>query len=231
MNAIILGAGRGTRLGAVGRATPKILVEVGGEAILTRQIRYLKRGGVQRIVLNAHHLAEQVEDFVSRHAETADVEVVVEPELLGTAGGVLNALPRLGPDPFVVLYGDVIVDEPIEAVVRTHSDARADATITVYESTEVEGKGIVEMSSDGSVVRFREKDVSNSTRKVFVNAGLYILKPSLLEEFPRGSILDFGHDVLPRAVQRGSQIVGHVLPHPVIDMGTPAALRLARESA
>ena len=120
MNAMILAAGRGTRLGELGRTVPKILVDVGGEPLLARQIRYLKDGGIERIVINAHHLAEQVESFVAEHSLAPDIDVVVEAELLGTAGGVRNALPHLGEEAFVVLYGDVIVDESITGVVAAH---------------------------------------------------------------------------------------------------------------
>ncbi len=124
MNAMILAAGRGTRLGELGQTVPKVLVDVGGEPLLARQIRYLKDGGIERIVINAHHLADQIESFVAEHPHAVDIEVVVEPELLGTAGGVRNALPHLGEGAFVVLYGDVIVDEPVERGVRNPS-ARA----------------------------------------------------------------------------------------------------------
>jgi NDP-sugar pyrophosphorylase family protein len=131
MNGMILAAGRGTRLGSLSVSTPKALVELAGEPALGRQIRYLKRGGVERIVVNAHHLAEQIEAFVARHPEAALIEVITEPQLLGTAGGVRNALSLLGPQPFVVLYGDVLIDVPIDAVRRTHAAAGAAATITV----------------------------------------------------------------------------------------------------
>jgi NDP-sugar pyrophosphorylase family protein len=232
MNAMILAAGRGTRLGALGRGTPKILVELDGEPLLARQIRYLKNGGVDRIVLNAHHLADQVEDFVAGHPQAGDLQVVVEPELLGTAGGVRNALPLLGERPFVVLYGDVVVEEPIASVVETHERAGAVATVTVYRTAEVEGKGTVEIAADGSVSAFQEKSITRSDRDAYVNAGLYVIDPRLLRDLPAGVELDFGHDVFPAALRRGERIAAHRLQAPVIDIGTPSALQFARgESA
>ena len=229
MNAMILAAGRGTRLGALGRSTPKILVELDGEPLLARQIRYLKKWGVERIVLNAHHLADQVEGFVSGHPQTGDLRVIVEPELLGTAGGVRNALPLLGEEPFVVLYGDVVVDESISAVAETHARARAVATVTVYRTAEVEGKGTVEIAPDGSVSAFQEKAISHSDGEAYVNAGLYVVNPQLLRDLPAGVMLDFGHDVFPAAVERGERIAGHRLDAPVIDIGTPPMLDMARD--
>jgi mannose-1-phosphate guanylyltransferase len=229
MNAMILAAGRGTRLGQLGQTMPKALVELGGEPLLARQIRYLTDGGMERIVINAHHLYEQIEDFVAAHPRAADIDVVVEPELLGTAGGVRNALPNLGDQPFAVLYGDVIAHESIEGIQKTHARANNPAaTISLYHSDEIEGKGTVTLGSDGSVIAFREKAATSVHGGAYVNAGLYVIDPDLLSELPAHAPLDFGHDVFPTALARGKTIIAHILSDPVIDIGTPSMLRIAR---
>lgn len=229
MHAMILAAGRGTRLGELGKTVPKVLVNVGGEPLLARQIAYLNDNGIQRIVINAHHLADQIQGFVAEHPHANDLTVLVEPELLGTAGGVRNALPHLGEEAFVVLYGDVIVDEPIRAVSDTHLRTEAAATLTVYTSSEVDGKGTVQIADDGIINAFHEKAASRvENRTAYVNAGLYIVDPSLLEDLPAGVELDFGHDVFPAALAEKRTFAAHILATSVIDMGTPAALELAR---
>jgi mannose-1-phosphate guanylyltransferase len=228
MNAMILAAGRGTRLGALGEATPKILLEVDGEPLLARQIRYLTAAGVGRIVINAHHLADQIERFVVAHPRSADIDVLLEPELLGTAGGVRHALPRLGEEPFAVLYGDVLLDEPLDAVRATHRRARALVTITVYESDATEGKGTVEIMPDGCVAAFREKTGASMEGSTYVNAGLYVIDPRFMARLPSEVPLDFGQDVFPAALARVERIATHILAAPVIDVGTLDALERAR---
>ncbi len=228
---MILAAGRGTRLGALGQTTPKILVELDGEPLLARQIRYLKEGGVERIAINTHHLSDQVAAFVAAHPRAADVEVIFEPRLLGTAGGVRNALSLLGDAPFAVLYGDVLIDEQLAAVLATHETSRAVATVTVYATTDVEGKGTVELGPDGTVRAFREKALERPDGEALVNAGLYVVEPALVADLPEGVELDFGHDVFPAALARGARIAAHRLAAPVIDIGTPSALSRARASA
>lgn len=228
MNAMILAAGHGTRLGELGRRVPKVLVEIGGEPLLARQIRYLKAGGIDRVVINAYHLAERIEDFVTAHPRSSYIHVIREPQLLGTAGGTRNALDLLGSSAFAVLYGDVIIDEPIAAVQDTHLKSQAAATLTVYRTPSVEGKGTVAFAPDGTVESFHEKTAAASDTELYVNAGLYIIDPGLLREYPAATPLDFGHDVFPDALAKGHKLTAHLLREPVIDMGTLAMLDVAR---
>lgn len=230
MNAMILAAGRGTRLGTLGQQMPKVLVDLKGEPLLEHQIRYLKDSGIERIVINAYHLADQIKSFIATHPVTADIEVVVEAELLGTAGGVRNALPRLGDAPFVVLYGDVLVGEPINDVYETHRRSNAWATLTVYRTNEVDGKGTVQTAPDGMVTAFSEKATPSVDDDAYVNAGLYVVDPKLLSPLPLGVPLDFGHDVFPEALQQGRPLAAHLLKARVIDVGTPTMLEMARNS-
>ena len=101
---MILAAGRGTRLAALEPDVPKPLVQIGGEPLLARQLRYLGANGVLRVVVNAHHLSAAIESFAAeyRSLDGPELIVVTEPQLLGTAGGVRNALDQLGSEPFVI---------------------------------------------------------------------------------------------------------------------------------
>ncbi|MDX1569378.1 MAG: nucleotidyltransferase family protein [Xanthomonadales bacterium] len=116
MRAMILAAGRGERLRPLTDRTPKPLVEVGGEPLLGRHIRRLRAAGFQRLVINTSHLAGQIRDYVgdgSRWGLT--IRVIYEgPEPLETGGGLRNALPLLGPEPFLAINGDIVTDYPFE---------------------------------------------------------------------------------------------------------------------
>lgn len=227
---MVLGAGRGTRLGALGLTVPKVLVEVAGKPLLERQVEYLASYGVHRVVVNAHHLGEAIEAWARAYNGDAEVVVVLEPELLGTAGGVRNALDHLGDEAFYVLYGDVVVDHPLAELAAEHREGGAVATVTVYETDDVEGKGTVETDAEGWVEAFREKEPGIPT-PALVNAGLYLVEPDLLAGLPLGVERDFGHDVFPEALGRGVRIRAHRLAEPVIDMGTPEGLARARDRA
>jgi NDP-sugar pyrophosphorylase family protein len=226
VHAMILAAGHGTRLGALGRRVPKVLVDVGGQALLQRQFDYLEREGLSRVVINTHHLAAQITSFVARYRGPLEIACITEESLLGTAGGVRNALPLLGPGPFLVLYGDVLVDEPLAPVFDYHRERRALATLVVYEEESTEGKGVVHVDRSGRVTGFEEKK-PREVGPALINAGVYVIEPELVLSLPARAPSDFGHDVFPSAVNGGRPIFGYRIADPVIDIGTPEGLALA----
>lgn len=135
MNAFILAAGYGTRLGDLGRDTPKALIEVGGATMLERAARAVVAAGATRIVINAHHHADAIERFVATHDLGA--ETVVSRERgrpLETGGGLLHARPLFrGAGPILVHNVDVVTDADLGAMVRDHDAGGALATLAVNE--------------------------------------------------------------------------------------------------
>jgi NDP-sugar pyrophosphorylase family protein len=224
---MVLAAGQGTRLKSLGLDVPKALVAIGGKPLLAHQLEYLGGHGVSRVVVNAHHRADLIEAFAREHHGAPEIRVVVEPQLLGTAGGVRNALPHLGPGRFVVLYGDVLIDQPLAPLMRLHERSGAAVTVTAYATTDTADKGTVEVDDQGFVVRFVEKEPPTG-REALVNAGLYVVERSFAERIPIGEPADFGHDVFPRALGDGIRIALFKLDTPVLDVGTPETLAAAR---
>lgn len=106
-SAMVLAAGQGTRLAPLTDTTPKPLLRVGGAAILDRILDKLLAVGVRQAVVNAHHLPDQIEDHLADRAEPA-ITVLRENTALDTGGGVRNALPVLGNQPFFVINGDSV---------------------------------------------------------------------------------------------------------------------------
>jgi mannose-1-phosphate guanylyltransferase len=232
---MLLGAGRGTRLASLGMTVPKILVDVGGEPLLAHQLRYLAREGARRVVVNAHHLAEQVEMFAAEHIGPPELVVVSEPELLGTAGAVRNALTRFASDQIIVLYGDVLTTAPLRPLLAAHRRSGRQATITVYESSETSGKGTVDVDDAGRLLGFREKQGSADaapTGPALINAGLYVVERRFVRNLvSEGRVCDFGHDVFPEALAGGIEVGVQRLPTAVLDVGTPEKWREAQRFA
>jgi N-acetyl-alpha-D-muramate 1-phosphate uridylyltransferase len=117
MKAMILAAGRGERLRPLTDRMPKPLMDVGGEPLLAHQLRWLAAAGFREVVVNLHHLGEQIADrFGDGSAWGMQIRYSREARLLETGGGIVNALPLLGPDPFLLLNGDIFTDLPLTAL-------------------------------------------------------------------------------------------------------------------
>jgi mannose-1-phosphate guanylyltransferase/phosphomannomutase len=202
-------------------------VDVGGRPLLAWQLERLERQGFTHVVVNAHHLAHEIETFAAGYDGPLELTVLVEPALLGTAGGVRNALASLGDEPFVVLYGDVLTAEPFDGLLETHTRSGAVATLAVHESPSAAGKGVVEVDREGRVTGFVEKGPRGGG-PALVNSGIYVVEPALVEPLPLGVPLDFGYAVFPRALEEGARLVAHRLAEPVVDAGTPEGLAEAR---
>lgn len=230
MQVMLLAAGRGTRLGDLGRQTPKVLVDIGGRPLLAHQFDYLARQGADLVVINAHHLADQVVDFVAAARPPFVVEVVVEPELLGTAGGLRNALPQLRPgEPIVVMNGDTLLDAELCPVLKTHVRTRAAATICAQRVQDTTGKGVIEADTGGGITGFEEKPAVS--RPGLANAGLYVIERELATVIPRDVFFDFALDLFPLALDLEARLQVHELEGSFSDIGTPESLAAARVEA
>ena len=189
---------------------PKILAPFGGRTLLDHQLDYLAAQGVDEIAINLHHHADRVLEQLGDR----ELEVSVEASLLGTAGALLG-FEDISHEPFFVLYGDVVTDLEL-ATLRLDGIA----TLACYPSSDLEGKGVLEVGSDGRVTGFLEKATVEG--EGLVNAGIYLLAPEILAFIDPPS--DFGHDVFPRALAAGATITAVRTDAYVKDVGTPEAL-------
>lgn len=117
MKAMILAAGRGERLRPLTDRIPKAMAEVDGEPLLAHQLRWLAAAGIREVVLNLHHLGQQIVDaFGNGNGYGVRLSYSLEPELLDTGGGIVKALPLLGREPFVVLNADIYTEFDFQAL-------------------------------------------------------------------------------------------------------------------
>ena len=117
MKAMILAAGKGERLHPLTQSTPKPMLEVRGRPLLEHQIGWLKTAGIRDLVINLHHLGGQIErHFGDGSRFGVNIRYSPEQELLDTGGGIVNALPLLGNEPFLVLNGDIYTDFPLTSL-------------------------------------------------------------------------------------------------------------------
>lgn len=218
---IILCGGRGTRLGALSLSTPKPLLPVGGEPFALHLIRRLAGEGFGRVVLAAHYLAVQFYDFVLAHQGVAqELELLVEPQPLGTGGALRFAAEAVRSETFVALNGDTWMTQPLAPVLEEHARAGRDCTAVVTPAARVEGgasgKGVWDIGADQQVRGFATPDVVSSG---WVNAGVYVLGRSLVRSWPSGGPYSLEAEA-PRLL-RGARAGLFYSDTRLLDIGTP----------
>lgn len=225
MKAFLLGAGVGSRLRPLTDHVPKCLVPVNGEPLLDIWLRLLRQCGVTEVLLNTHHLAPVVRDFVrARAGATPVVTLFHEPVLLGSAGTVAaNRAFVAGESSFFVIYADNLTDMDLGAMLEFHTNRRSPFTMGLFEAAEPSQCGIAELDQAGRVVEFVEKPAQPKGN--LANAGLYLAGPSLFDHIPSKPYTDFGFDVLPGLV---GTMYGYRIPGYYSDLGTPERLQRAQ---
>ena len=229
MNAVILAAGKGTRLGDITAETPKPLLSVHGKPVLRHLVELCASHGVGRLFVNTHHLAGAIRGALGDgSAFGLKIEYSYEESLLGTAGALNNFRQHLRGDDFFVLYGDNFMDYDLTSLLRTHREKRGIATVALYEREDVSHSGIAVLDDEGRILRFIEKPRPEEQVSRLVNCGLYVCCPSVLDHIPAGES-DFGRDIFPALLSKGHALYGAVMDRPLIPIDTVEMYRQAQE--
>lgn len=182
MRALILVGGYGTRLRPLTLSRPKPLVEFANKPILLHQIEALVQAGVTEVILAVSYRAEQMEMELSVEAKKLGITLVFshETEPLGTAGPIALAAEHLkkSSEPFFVLNSDIICEFPFRELAQFHNNHGKEGTIVVTRVEEPSKYGVVVYKDNGCIENFIEKPQEFISNKI--NAGLYILNPSVL---------------------------------------------------
>jgi NDP-sugar pyrophosphorylase family protein len=227
---MILAAGAGTRMGELTRELPKPMLDVGGTPIIGHIIRNLARHGFRELVVNLHHQGEAIEAHCgdgSRYG--AAITYLREERLLGTAGSVRNARALLaGAGTVLVHYGDVLTDQDLGALLDAHRAHAALATLLVHRRPG--SNSVVVLDGEWRITRLLERPTEQERAGIdspWVNSGVYLLEPEVLDRIPAGIPCDFPRDVFP-ALIAGGRVFAHPLTGYRCAIDSPERLERAR---
>lgn len=232
IKAMILAAGLGTRLGQLTRHCPKPLLSLGGRPLLEYTLSMLKRHGIREVVINTHddswsfyeHFGGPVGEY-----DGMEIRYSWEKELLGTGGAVRKAIDHFD-EPFWVIYGDNLLDVGLFPLDYAFDSEQADMVIGRFMSPDPCQASVMEWALDGRVTSFIEKPQwvwSSAYEEAVSNAGIYLIKPSLIRAIPEGTVCDFGADLIPQWV-KSHKVYCRLLTGTIQDIGTPAGYHKAR---
>ena len=229
VKAMVLAAGKGTRLFPLTGEMPKPLAPVVDTPIIQHIFELLARHGVSESHVNVHYLADALLAAYGEESRLGDMTVRLsrEDELLGTAGGVKRLAHRFD-ETFVVVSGDALTDVDLTTLLAFHREKGALATLAlrrVYDTSEF---GVVELDDDANILGFQEKPDPGEAISTLANTGIYVLEPEALEYVPEGAFFDFARDVFPRLLGAGEKFVGYQGDFYWSDIGTLEAYRRAQ---
>jgi D-glycero-alpha-D-manno-heptose 1-phosphate guanylyltransferase len=223
MTAVILAGGLGTRVQHLLPGLPKPMAPVAGRPFLEWVVRYLAKQGVRRVIISTGYLTGVVEKhFQGRPVRGVEVQCVAETEPLGTGGGFLHAVKQADETAplWLVLNGDSLVFANLALAAAPFSDARISGVVVGRAVPDASRYGTLAIGPAGELLRFEEKRPGAGV----INSGVYLLRHSLLAEFPPKSPLSFERDVFPAFIGRGLRLQTVVTEAPFLDIGTPESL-------
>ncbi len=230
MTVFVLAGGLGTRIAALWPDRPKAMVPVAGRPFIDRQLGWLRAHGLTDVVICAGHGAAPLIEHVGDGARLGvRARVVVEAGPRGTAGAIAHALAETGhgAETFFAVNGDTWADFDPSAMLLTHRELDADATLACYPVDEAAGRGSVALDAAGRLTAFREKALAGPG---WVSGGVYALEPRALAGVAAGASgppASLESDVFPRLLAAGRTLAGWRGGGHFWDMGTPEGLARA----
>lgn len=228
--AVLLAAGRGTRMGALTATTPKPLLRVAGRPIIAHALAGLARAGVQTAVIVVGYRGEQIEAALGDGAGLGlALRYVRQEQPEGTAQALLSAEPAIGGAPFILSWGDILVPPALYGELIAGYAARpCDALLAVNEVDDPWRGAAVYVNADWRVTRLEEKPPRGSSTTRWNNAGIMMFAPLIFDYARRLTPSPRGEYELPQAVAQmvrdGRVVRALPLRGAWSDVGTPADL-------
>ena len=224
LQAVVMAGGRGSRLHPLTEDVPKPMLKIGDQPVLEIIIRQLRESGIRQVKVTTHHQPEKItEHFGDGSGFGVELSYVEEDQPLGTVGG-LGRL-EIPQETTLVINGDILTQVDFRAMLLYHREHQAELTVAVRHYEIKVPYGVIEC--DGPVVRgVSEKPVMG----FFVNAGIYLLEPTVYRLIPTGRRFDMT-DLIQRVLQEGRPVVSFPVREYWLDIGQREDYEQAQEAA
>lgn len=233
MKAMILAAGKGTRVRPITYTIPKPMIPILQKPVMEFLLELLRQHGFDEIVVNVSHLAKEIEDYF-KDGQRFGVQIaysfegrIVDGQLVGEALGSAGGMRRIQDfypffdGTFVVLCGDALIDLDLTAAVKWHREKGAIATIVTktVPLDQVSSYGVVVTDETGRVKTFQEKPSVEEALSTNINTGIYIFEPEVLDYIPSGQEYDIGSQLFPKLVEMGAPFYAVPMDFEWVDIG------------
>lgn len=231
--ALLLCAGKGTRMAPLSDDTPKPMLDLFGKPILSHLLQHLDRFGVRDVMLNPGHLGDQILNNLPRptsqklqfYNEGQQTSSGWQAHAIGSASTLTRLQQRHHAidEDILVLCGDALTDIDLAEMMRQHKANGAEITIAArpVPRAECSKYGILQVDRCGRIHAFQEKPQPQEAKSTLASAGIYAISPQALIGFQDAEGLDIATDLLPAIMKRGGHLHSYVANFEWIDMGSP----------
>lgn len=233
MKAMILAAGKGTRVQPITHVIPKPMIPILQKPVMEFLLELLKEHGFTEVMVNVSHLAEEIENYF-RDGQRFGVEIaysfegrIEDGELIGDALGSAGGLKKIQDfqkffdDTFVVLCGDALIDLDLSEAVKRHKEKGALASLITkrVSKDQVSSYGVVVTDEEDRVKAFQEKPSIDNALGDTINTGIYLFEPEIFDYIPSGKAFDIGSDLFPKLVEEGAPFFALPMDFEWVDIG------------
>lgn len=220
MKAVIMAGGKGTRLRPLTLNTPKPMVPVLNEPVMSYAVKLLKKHNIKDIAVTVQYLPEEIEEYFGDGKEFgANLNYFEEVTPLGTAGSVRNASEFLD-ETFLVISGDGITDYNLTRAVEFHRNKGGIATLVMAKVQNPLEYGVIMCDKEDRIIRFLEKPGWGEVFSDTVNTGIYILEPEIFDYYDKDVFFDFSKDLFPKLLLEGRAMYGYTAKGYWSDIGS-----------
>lgn len=235
MKAMILAAGKGTRVRPLTYDLPKPMIPILGKPVMAYLVEHLAKYGVRDIMVNVSYLHEKIEDYFGE-GDQFGVQIGYSfegyindqgeeiPQPIGSAGG-MKKIQEFGgffDETTIVLCGDALIDLDLKSALFEHKRKGASASVITKAVAwdQVSNYGVVVSDNDGKVLSFQEKPIQSEARSNLASTGIYIFEPEVLDLIPVDAVFDIGADLFPLMVAQGLPLYAQKRSYNWIDIGS-----------
>jgi mannose-1-phosphate guanylyltransferase len=233
MKAMILAAGKGTRVRPITYTIPKPLIPILQKPVMEFLLELLRQHGFDQIMVNVSHLAHEIEGYfrdgqrfgvsIGYSFEGSIVDGKLVGEAIGSAGGLrkIQDFNTFFDDTFVVLCGDALIDLDLTAAVKQHKANGAIATVVTKKvpKEDVSSYGVVVTDDSGRIKSFQEKPSVEEALSTDINTGIYIFEPEIFDYIPPRQEYDLGGELFPKLVEKQAPFYAVSMDFEWVDIG------------
>jgi len=224
MQALILAAGYGKRLGKITKKTPKCLIKINSEPLIDIWLKKLNNLKINKIYINTHYKHQKIINYLRKSAYKKKIILLHEKKLLGTGGTLKKNIKLFKKESLLLLHADNYTEDNLKKFIIFSKKKKSYVSIFAFKTNDFKNSGMIKFDKEKTLTHFSEKPVSYNGN--IANGAIFFMKKNFLKYYSKQKkIYDFSKDMIPKLIGKASCYVTKKF---FIDVGTQKKLNIVR---